>query len=459
MADEPKNKIENVLQAYARKRREEAGAFEMHPATREMLQSEAAKLRQKAATRPRNWLSALFEFGPRLGFALSILVVLAIVLLTWRSPSRMQMASTQTKPPEVADDRLSESLSTHGESDFSRLAKDAEGRRAILSEEIRDEQVNAEKEQLGRSSDFRRKDDTDKKVKLGVEVALQDRTPAEPMPAGPAPAESAAITERSLALRETDAFQGQKPLNQPDGARRLAGVALADNVSTNMTLFSAASAPSNAEQFSVFYSQPSTSQFLTVQQRFYKAQSPERSDQSGARLLEDFELQRTGDQIRIIDSDGSVYEGAIAAHRAELETRGEKAELEAAKRSARLNVRTAGEPSSVAGTSPPAETPISFRATGTNRTLNELVVFDGTIRSGQGAPGEPYFAKGVQAQSADSPAVRQRLPEQSSLGRAPARPESRVQTVQQPFTNRTLRLEGKARVGATNQLEIRALPR
>ena len=44
MAAEPEKKIEELLQSYSRKRREDAGApLEMHPATCRMLQGEAAR--------------------------------------------------------------------------------------------------------------------------------------------------------------------------------------------------------------------------------------------------------------------------------------------------------------------------------------------------------------------------------------------------------------------------------
>ena len=46
---EPERDIEKTLRAYAKKRREEAGApAEMHPATRRLLQGEVARLRGKA---------------------------------------------------------------------------------------------------------------------------------------------------------------------------------------------------------------------------------------------------------------------------------------------------------------------------------------------------------------------------------------------------------------------------
>ena len=76
MPPEPDNKIEELLKAYAKKRGAEAGApFELHPATRQLLQSEVARLRPQAAARA-SWLELVIKFWPRLGFAASILAVL-----------------------------------------------------------------------------------------------------------------------------------------------------------------------------------------------------------------------------------------------------------------------------------------------------------------------------------------------------------------------------------------------
>ncbi len=75
MAFEPDNKMEELLKTYAKKRQDEAGApFELHPATRKLLQSEVARLRPPA-TVPASWLGLMIRFWPRLGFAASILAV------------------------------------------------------------------------------------------------------------------------------------------------------------------------------------------------------------------------------------------------------------------------------------------------------------------------------------------------------------------------------------------------
>ena len=69
-------------------------------------------------------------------------------------------------------------------------------------------------------------------------------------------------------------------------------------------------------------------------------------------VLNAFQFENSGTGVRIIDEDGSVYSGSISADRAAV--------------SAKLK--------SVQG-SPP----LNFRATGTNRTLNQPVVFDGSL--------------------------------------------------------------------------------
>lgn len=79
MPSEPDNKMDDLLKTYAKKRRDEAGApFEMHPATRKLLQAEAAKLQPKAPERRESWFSALLAFWPRYALAATAFVVLGI---------------------------------------------------------------------------------------------------------------------------------------------------------------------------------------------------------------------------------------------------------------------------------------------------------------------------------------------------------------------------------------------
>jgi hypothetical protein len=80
MAAEPEKKIEELLQSYSRKRREDAGApLEMHPATRRMLQGEAARTQGGAnSASPRPWWKALLLFGPKYAGAIGMFAILAL---------------------------------------------------------------------------------------------------------------------------------------------------------------------------------------------------------------------------------------------------------------------------------------------------------------------------------------------------------------------------------------------
>jgi len=79
MAAEPKKRIEESLHAYARKRREEAGApMEMHPATRRMLHGEVAKLQGAQPPERRAWWQSFFLVWPRFAAAVGMFAVLAV---------------------------------------------------------------------------------------------------------------------------------------------------------------------------------------------------------------------------------------------------------------------------------------------------------------------------------------------------------------------------------------------
>ena len=88
MPSEPDNKVEELVQTYAQKRRDDAGpSFELHPAIRQLLQGEVVRQRSKSSGRSRSWLGLLAGLAPRLGFALSLLVVVGIVLWKVNLPS------------------------------------------------------------------------------------------------------------------------------------------------------------------------------------------------------------------------------------------------------------------------------------------------------------------------------------------------------------------------------------
>ena len=86
MADTPNNNIEKQLQDYAKQRREAVGTPEMHPATRAMLQAEVKQ--QLGATKPTPRAAGWAGFWPRLAFACGVLALLGIVAMFALPPGR-----------------------------------------------------------------------------------------------------------------------------------------------------------------------------------------------------------------------------------------------------------------------------------------------------------------------------------------------------------------------------------
>src|SRR5207248_4509891 len=99
-------------------------------------------------------------------------------------------------------------------------------------------------------------------------------------------------------------------------------------------------------------------------------------------VLRSFEVEQSGKQLRVVDADGSIYDGAIerpeneelakgvaAAQTAQADLK-KKVEPEA-RRVERLSETTYGETAE--------QQNVFFRVAGTNRTLNQLVVFQGNF--------------------------------------------------------------------------------
>jgi hypothetical protein len=103
MPSDQDHNMEKPLRTYARKRREDAGQPELHPATRQLLQAEAAKLRTQAGARGGLLWRLLLLHWPRVGFAAAVFVGLAVVVWNFlpgdnHSPNTMTMAKQFEKP-------------------------------------------------------------------------------------------------------------------------------------------------------------------------------------------------------------------------------------------------------------------------------------------------------------------------------------------------------------------------
>ena len=81
MANEPERPIEKLLRAAANKRRDDAGApLELHPATRRLLQGEAARKYPAAQRTSRSFFQSLGQLWPRFAWGVGMLAVLGVTV-------------------------------------------------------------------------------------------------------------------------------------------------------------------------------------------------------------------------------------------------------------------------------------------------------------------------------------------------------------------------------------------
>jgi hypothetical protein len=163
-------------------------------------------------------------------------------------------------------------------------------------------------------------------------------------------------------------------------------------------------------------------------------------------VLNSFELEQTGSQIRIVDADGSVYEGRIAPAEAPKDLAENRRAVSA---SPSLTQAPAAQPAAAANAglgqssdNDASAASYNFRAVGTNRTLNQRVVFSGNYINTASAPSQA--ANSIGNRTAPSVANNQ------------AAAKAQLQSNQLPIGGGA-QIQGQAIIGTNNQVEINAL--
>lgn len=172
--------------------------------------------------------------------------------------------------------------------------------------------------------------------------------------------------------------------------------------------------------------------------------APQRSKTSTPmNALSSFDFERHGDRVSIADADGSVYEGSVVSEREAMpQPSGGLSWMkqEAVDQSrGSLAAREASRPEQ------PGRQVLVFRATGTNRTLNQPVLMRGVIRSSGdvNAPGDAAQPRGQPATAPPATSTARR---------------NLTRTVSANSEGPELQLEGRLRVG-TNESDFRAVRR
>lgn len=319
--------IEKQLRAAAAQRRKDAGGkFELHPATRRLLQGEAAHAHGQKNAAPRR------AFWPRFAWAVSMLTALAVGIWSLSPAKKIphpQPASTQPEPAPAAVARAPIAPDSRAAKlemkDFSAASRVEIPQPAFTTSRA-----------IAASAASREKEFGAAKVQ---EKSLDAITIA------PAAAKSVAINPPAAQPPE---MAQQQVLNFSNAG------ALADASVTGLLFANSVKKPSGAKNSS-----------------------------ASANVLNNFQFEQNGSQIRIVDKDGSIYEGGLVADGAKP---GAAPVIESAAAAQNVNASLAQN--------------FRFAAAGTNRSLRQRVLINGEFQAAVNRTIGGQSAANAQLQSA-----------------------------------------------------------
>ena len=470
MSSEPQRDIEKDLLAYKLRRGEQLGApLELHPATRKMLQGEAAR----AASRPlltseeaaKNFVrsfvmshqqpSFFARYRQRIIWGGAMCACLTLVLAVLRNDPRLASTPSQVSDPQTAKPQATVAA-TKQQTEEESLARTKQS--ALAADKVQ-------------------------------ELAKTSTAPvASPPPANPrgAAAASAPPLVRDLDRKLVEKKEGSQTTQI---AKALKAVQVADALSATEDKKSGevmklkrsagdellranlaaaagasggagippASAPSTASAAQLFgaNSAPEASQ---VRQQFLQLDNQARyrknfNSPPMPQVMQDFAFERTGDRVRIVDADGSTYEGAVMPAPVEEVRANAVSKLDAAKE----------RKDSLAQPTQSADPQSSYRfyANGVNRKLNQSVEFRGEwqaavpAQSSPTTPGLQPVALGVRLERKVAEKAEQTVLSNSLSGSA-----AKVLNYQQSQNAAAPgRISGRAVVGGKNEFDINAVPK
>src|SRR5258706_14456092 len=217
MPAEPDNqKIEELLKAYAKKRREEVGASpELHPAMRKMLQAEVAKQRPAKSAAQSSFLSLFLHFWPRLAIGGAAAMLLSLVLLN---------INQHPNGPESERTELAQAAGRSGfkeQQTADRWARESESLRGEPSAPPAPEGVSRDLDQLSR-----KKVESNVRLQRELKLAQNEKPASAATPSARAPAprpnandyynkDAAKLVDPILQLKGAEELDSLRPQNAP----------------------------------------------------------------------------------------------------------------------------------------------------------------------------------------------------------------------------------------------------
>lgn len=373
---EPERKIEKWLRAYAKKRKGQSGGpFDLHPATRRLLHGEIARNKSKSGDK-EDESTSLWEVFRRdwaflLGFALCIFLVAAVFFHGLTTSKHVAQTAAPGNLAQLPRDARSQA---DNEKIPETLGVPTTNRRSTLAD----------------NKDFNRLTNNTAPTTFAfntppapqrAEIPPPASMPADnleaalPQPAPPPPAVTTASPAADLPVAEAPAA----PAMQPAPAGHAGESAFSKNEEPQ--------------------TRAASRQMLTAQNRFKNTSAPRNIP-----VLTKFQVQQNGNTIRIVDHDGSVYEGTLFQGEPAIVTATVQSSMKPTDKSAGIISGQAHESpegafparensnaaATTAGGIPPGNAPHErspsaqnyfFMVSGTNRTLNQRVIFTGNFKA------------------------------------------------------------------------------
>jgi hypothetical protein len=404
---EPERPIEKVLRAAAAKRRAEAGdQMPLHPANRRILQAEIAKTYGPKRERK----SSALNFWPQLGWSFAVIIGVAIA-------ASMMMPRDTRKSMDLAENNRSATMSraaapsggagltrgtTRGLTDISdedrvTMALAPVKQNEAISGGFRDDLAKspgAKAEAPAQPALAENAPEGAFRRRYGLDASASRGAPAAPPVANSAPSgaglqenevtKKAEASSRRALTSQTPAQEQARAAFSSNSRKQttLAGVGNQLNDKAALATSTNALVPAAASTVAV-NADGLGAAFQTV--RFARIKSPEAAtppadyktskaivtDHAPAALplvLMDFEWQQDADKVRIVDHDGSVYQGTFGA-------------VPEAAVGAIGQVETAAgkDERKLSPSSPASLASYSFTVAGTNIALGQKIVFNGNI--------------------------------------------------------------------------------
>lgn len=472
MSVEPERNVEKILRSYAKHRRAEAASIpELHPATRQMLRDEAARTwRGRESAAAEKFSGSLWM---RLGFAGAVCALLVGVVVFMRPGRNNTDLAKNEKPSDAAPS-----------ANFSRVESNRELKQAAPATAPPIKKPSASG-QLAKALPY-------------ADVAPQSKVTVTAMSAA------------DVAQKDTAAPRGQLRFSAPSEKKLLASF---DSLSGNSPRRAPEMITRPEPLYGIYTELPSTSFQLAENNQSSKAVEEmtrqlveaARMQRAGAagggqnkpaqtpltqqavqrarfrqtavvadkpQVMNSFAIEQTGRQIRIVEDDGSVYEGQITAAVAPAPQAVEATAPVAQAFKMKADATTAKGQAAKAP-APPAPELVPFVAFGFNRTLGQAVTFRGSFESSLGPEAQTLSAdrkleNQLQFSKSNSATVNQQsanaVPATNAvlyLGGTFTESTAAGQAQQPQQSNQGAvvgGIRGKAMVGGSVEVEIRALP-